>query len=101
MKELTISQHIVEINIHDPQGEIQTKYAVFFNVLEGVRATFLCDIYLWLNSLPPEITEQWKGLPVFIYFIGGKGFPKYFPLSAKGYSGTIHLVNVDDGKEGE
>lgn len=77
MKTLTICQHIVEINIHDPQGETLTKHAAFLDVLEGVSATFLCDIYLWLNSRPPQITEQWKGLPVFVYYKDGKSLPPH------------------------
>ena len=95
MKERTISEHPVVVRIIDDKGKVETKQAIFLNVLEGVSATFLCDIYLWLNSRPPQVTERWKDLLAFIYFRGGDNFPKFYTMRAKGYDRDIHLVNVD------
>ena len=99
MKKLTICEHPVEVRVTDNEGKVEIKRAIFLNVLDGVSATFLCDIRLWLNSRPVRDTERWKGLPVFIYFQGGDSFPHHYTMPAKGYEGTVHLINVNRTKE--
>jgi hypothetical protein len=95
MKVLTICEHPVEVRVTDSQGNVETKWAIFLNVLEGVSATFMADIYLWLNSRPQQVMDRWKGLPVFVYFLGGDAFPKHYTMRIKGCERPIHLVNVN------
>lgn len=95
MKELTICEHPVEVRVIDNEGKVEIKRAIFLNVLGGVSATFVADIYLWLNFRPAQVMEQWNGLPVFVYFQGGDAFPKYYTMWVKGYERPIYLINVN------